>query len=179
MRTKTTPSADKKTASKTVARRRKPAPDAIESGTAKKTTDFTLGAELPQFVGYAVRTAEMRVGEHFFAALAGQHITPARFTLLLVLRSNPGIRSTDLARILKCARSGLVKLVDFLEERQMVTREITQSDRRNQSLTLTALGQRKLKEMELAVLRHEEEICARISAEERVQLLDILSRLAR
>ncbi len=158
---------------------------------AKQRTDgeeelatFSVGDEIrePQqikrYVGYAIRRAQMRIYDDFFAALADQETTPARFTLMLLIRENPGIRSVDLARVLRVARSGMVRLIDELEQRGLITREVYRKDRRNQALALTAQGQRTLKRLESAVERHEEKVTAELTQSERKKLLDLLWRVA-
>lgn len=134
-------------------------------------------AALKQHVGYAIRRAQLRTYQSFFETLAALEVTPARYTLLLLIRENPGIRSVNLARMLAVARSGLVKLMDEFDRQQWIVRETLQSDRRNQAISLTPLGRRKLKQLESAVAGHEARITSRLSAAERRQLLDILARV--
>jgi DNA-binding MarR family transcriptional regulator len=129
-------------------------------------------------VGYAIRRAQMRIYDDFYAALADLDTTPTRFTLMLLIRENPGIRSVDLARALGVARSGMVRLIDELEQRELISREIDQKDRRNQSLVLTSLGRRKLSRIEKAVEKHEAEMTSGLSVSEREKLLELLWRVA-
>lgn len=129
-------------------------------------------------VGYAIRRAQMRVYDSFYSTLADLDTTPTRFTLMLLIRENPGIRSVDLARALGVARSGMVRLIDELEQRELITREVDQKDRRNQSLQLTGLGSRKLSHMEKVVEKHEEQVTAGFSSSERETLLELLWRVA-
>lgn len=145
---------------------------------------FGVGAEIREpaqvkrSVGYAIRRAQMRVYEDFFATLADLDATPSRFTLMALISENPGIRSVDLARALGVARSGMVRLIDDLESRNLLSRKTLRSDRRNQALTLTALGRRKLDQLEQAVERHEEQVTYGLTASERECLLDLLRRVA-
>jgi DNA-binding MarR family transcriptional regulator len=145
---------------------------------------YPLGEELRQpaqfkrNVGYAIRRAQIRIYEDFYAALADQDTTPTRFTLMLLIRENPGIRSVDLARTLEVARSGMVRLIDILEQGGLITREVDQNDRRNQSLVLTDYGERKLSEMERVVEAHEARMTNRLSESEVDTLLELLGRVA-
>ncbi|MEJ2467254.1 MAG: MarR family transcriptional regulator [Candidatus Thiodiazotropha sp.] len=135
-------------------------------------------AQIRHYVGYAIRRAQMRLYEDFYAALAGLDMTPTRFTLLLLIRENPGIRSVDLARVLGVARSGMVRLIDDLEQRGLISREIYQQDRRNHALALTPNGLRHLVRAEKAVARHEAKVTADLSDSERTKLLQLLWRVA-
>jgi DNA-binding MarR family transcriptional regulator len=130
-----------------------------------------------RYVGYAVRRAQVRLYESFYATLDNFDVTPARFTLLVLIRDNPGIRPVDLARVIGVARSGMVRLLDDLQGRGWIRREILQSDRRNQAIFLTPLGRRKLTQLERAVDRHEANATRHLSSSERRQLLDMLWRV--
>jgi DNA-binding MarR family transcriptional regulator len=155
-----------------------------QKGNEVEITSFSAGDEIrepEQFrhnIGYAIRRAQMRVYDDFYAALADLDTTPTRFTLMLLIRENPGIRSVDLARVLGVARSGMVRLIDELEQRELIAREVDKKDRRNQSLLLTGLGRRKLSRMEKAVERHEAHLTAGLSISERDKLLELLWRVA-
>lgn len=155
----------------------------------RKTTraapaEFTVGdeirepAQMKNHLGYAIRRAQLRAYESFYSALQDLETTPARYTLLLLIRENPGIRSVDLARKLDVARSGMVRLIDDLESRGHIEREILKSDRRNQALTLTAEGRRHLKRLEKAVVRHEAALSAQLTTGEREHLIELLWRIA-
>lgn len=155
-----------------------------QKGGAIELASFSAGDEIrepEQFrhnVGYAIRRAQMRIYDDFYAALADLDTTPTRYTLLLLIRENSGIRSVDLARALGVARSGMVRLIDELEQRGLISREIDRKDRRNQSLVLTGVGGSQLSRMEKAVERHEARVTAGLSESEREKLLTLLWRLA-
>jgi DNA-binding MarR family transcriptional regulator len=156
----------------------------VRKGSELELAGFSVGDEIRQpkqfkhNVGYAIRRAQMRIYEDFYAALADLDTTPTRFTLLLLIRENPGIRSVDLARALGVARSGMVRLIDELEQRGLISREIDKNDRRNQSLVLTGPGRRKLGQMEKTVEQHEARITTALSKSERQKLLELLWRVA-
>jgi DNA-binding MarR family transcriptional regulator len=153
-------------------------------GNEVEITNLSTGDEIrepKQFrrnIGYAIRRAQMRVYDDFYATLADLDTTPTRFTLMLLIRENHGIRSVDLARMLGVARSGMVRLIDELEQRELIARKVDQKDRRNQSLVLTSLGRRKLGRMEKAVEKHETQVTADLSKNEREKLLELLWRIA-
>jgi DNA-binding MarR family transcriptional regulator len=150
----------------------------IEIASLSAADELREPEQLRRNIGYAIRRAQMRVYDDFYAALADLDTTPTRFTLMLLIRENPGVRSVDLARALGVARSGMVRLIDELEQRELIAREIDQKDRRNQSLVLTSLGARKLSRMEKAVARHEAKVTSGLSTSEREQLLELLWRVA-
>ena len=154
----------------------------------RKTTrsapvEFTIGdeirepAQMGDYLGYAIRRAQLRAYESFFTALRDLETTPARFTLMLLIRENPGIRSVDLAGKLGVARSGMVRLIDDLESRELIVREKLRNDRRNHALTLTPTGRQHLRRLERAVDRHEKMLASRLTEKERTQLVELLGRV--
>ncbi len=155
-----------------------------QNGSTVELANFTAGddirepAQIKKSIGYAIRRAQLRIYDDFYAALADLDTTPARYTLMLLIRENPGIRSVDLARTLSVARSGMVRLIDELEQRDLLVREIDQRDRRNQSLVLTILGHQKLNELDQAVAHHEAQVTAKLTEDEREKLLQLLWRVA-
>ncbi|MFN2125735.1 MAG: MarR family winged helix-turn-helix transcriptional regulator, partial [Candidatus Promineifilaceae bacterium] len=98
--------------------------------------------------------------------------------LMLLIRENPGIRSVDLARVLGVARSRMVKLIDDLECRSLISRNTPNSDRRNRALLLTARGERKLSQLEQVVELHDAQLTEGLSAGEREHLLGLLWRIS-
>jgi DNA-binding MarR family transcriptional regulator len=145
---------------------------------------FSVGDEIRQpaqvsrSIGYAIRRAQMRVYEEFFAVLADLDTTPTRYTLMLLIRENPGIRAVDLARVLGVARSRMVKLIDDLACRRLISRKTLPSDRRNRVLVLTAQGEHKLNQLERVVECHEAQLTEGLNAEDRERLLGLLWRIA-
>lgn len=150
----------------------------------QRSSSLSAGDEIRQppqvsrSIGYAIRRAQMRIYEEFFALLADLDTTPTRYTLMLLIRENPGIRAVDLARVLGVARSRMVKLIDDLECRSLISRKTLPSDRRNRVVVLTAQGKCKLNQLEQVVERHEAQLTEGLSAEDRERLLGLLWRIA-
>jgi DNA-binding MarR family transcriptional regulator len=149
-----------------------------------RSTPFSVGDEIRQptrvsrSIGYAIRRAQMRVYDEFFTQLANLDTTPTRYTLMLLIGENPGIRAVDLARILGVARSRMVKLIDDLESRSLISRQTHHSDRRNQILVLTTQGELKLTQLKQVAERHEAQLTEGLSEDEWERLLGLLWRIA-
>src|SRR5579864_1689587 len=109
-------------------------------------------------IGFAIRKAQVKIFEDFFAAMAADRITPARFTALMFIEANPGLSQTRLGNYLKVARSGIVKLVDSLEHLKLIERRATPDDRRSYALVVTQAGRRHLERYRQRVLEHEARI---------------------
>jgi len=80
--------------------------------------------------------------------------------------------------VLQVARSRMVALVDELEQRNLIERRRSSSDRRAYALALTADGQRLLDQAIIVTASFEAELTQPLDANEREQLLNLLRRLA-
>ena len=133
--------------------------------------------ELADLIGYALRRAQLRVFEDFYATLSVVGITPARFSTLSIIDANPGISQTVLAQTLDIARSGVVILIDTLEKLALVSREPISTDKRAYALHLTAGGKTALLRIRKQVAIHEARVCAHLGKAEKRLLLDMLARI--
>ena len=132
---------------------------------------------LDELVGYALRRAQLLIYQDFQQALVPWQITPPRFSALVLIARNPGLKQSDLAQLLGIARSGVVMLADDLQALGHVKRVDSPTDRRAYRLELTERGRKALKEIEAAVLAHDARVAARLSAAEKATLMRLLAKL--
>ncbi|HEX6960088.1 MAG TPA: MarR family transcriptional regulator [Ferrovibrio sp.] len=139
---------------------------------------------LPSYYGYNLRIAQVAVFEDF-ARIVGRladrmgELTPGRFSLLTLLRHNPGINQTDLSRAVGLDKSTLTPALDQLERKGLIVRERTAADRRTYALRLSERGEALLDSLDDKVRRHEQNIVAGLSSAERAALLKSLKKIAR
>ena len=133
--------------------------------------------ELSGLIGYALRRAQLRVFEDFYAALSVEGITPARFSALCLIDANAGVSQTTLAETLDIARSGVVSLIDNLEKLDLVSREPIATDKRAYALHLTRNGKLTLQRIRRQVAVHEARVCSRLGKKDKQNLLELLSRV--
>jgi DNA-binding MarR family transcriptional regulator len=133
---------------------------------------------LDSLVGYGVRRAQIALYNAFLPALEAWNITPPRFSALVIIGRNKGLKLTELAEVLGIARSGVVALIDTLSEMGYVDRLEVPGDRRAYGLALTALGKKDLRQIEQAVIKQDQHAAQRLTPEERQQLLTLLDKLA-
>jgi DNA-binding MarR family transcriptional regulator len=132
---------------------------------------------LDQLLGYCVRRAQIVMYEDFIASLAPWQITPPRFSALVIISSNAGLKLTELANILGIARSGAVALIDSLEALAYVERRPSPTDRRALGLFMTPKGAQDLVNITQAVLAHDRRAAGRLTADEFAQLNLLLSKV--
>lgn len=132
---------------------------------------------LDGLVGYAIRRAQLVIYDDFMQALAPWDLSPQRYSALTIIARNPGLKQTDLGRIIGIARSGVVTVTNALEALGYVERADSAQDKRAFALRLTRRGAQALNRIEQAVHQHDERISARLTAEEKTALLRLLAKL--
>ena len=141
--------------------------------------EISLGI-LPRVLGYHLNRTVSAVFKHFARTVtAAEDITPGLFGMLQVIAANPGLSQSSLAEIWEVDRSAIVKVVNKLAARGLVTRQPAPHDRRQWSLHLTPVGQAALARMEAVVIQHEQDIALGLTPEEQHTLITLLVRLRR
>src|SRR6516165_4467004 len=123
-----------------------------------------------------------QVGAHaadkFGERLEPLGLKPAHAGILRVIRQADGLSQQALGEKLSVFPSRLVALLDELEERALVERRDSPTDRRSYALYLTGAGRDALEQIGRAAREHQDDLCAALDESERVQLADLLRRIA-
>ena len=93
------------------------------------------------------------------------------------MAANPGINQASLGALLGIAGPSVVKVVDDLANLGLVQR-MAGADRRSSALQVTPEGTEKLRRYSLALEACEQDIANALTAEERVQLMVLLRKVA-
>ena len=135
---------------------------------------------LAHHLGYALKRAQLRVFDDFRDAVASLKLSPAQFSVLILLDANPGRNQTEIAATLGILRPNFVALLDALEARGLCRRTRSEDDRRSHVLALTDKGRATLAgARRLVNARHEKKLAELLTDAERAQLLAMLDRIAR
>jgi len=132
---------------------------------------------LDELLGYSLRRAQVAMFIAFHEATKGMDITPPRFTALVIVGANPGIRQTALGNVLGIARSGAMLMTDWLEGRGLVERRPLPSDGRAWGLHLTRKGENTVERMKRRVLDLDLKKAHSLTKTERQELLRLLGKL--
>lgn len=132
---------------------------------------------LDSLIGYAVRRTQIKMYETFILALEPWGITPPRFSAMVIVSLNPGLKLTQLAKIMGIARSGAVILVDALEELGYMQRLPAPEDRRAFSLALTDKGKADLIKITEVVEAQDAQVTQPLSDTEQAELHRLLFKL--
>src|SRR6185437_15932968 len=96
---------------------------------------------LPQYVGYALRRAQMSTVTRFLEALQEVDLRPTQFAVLTVIGENPGVRQCEVCAALGIKKANFVPLLNQLQRRGLAVRRAGVADRRSSALHLTAQGE--------------------------------------
>jgi DNA-binding MarR family transcriptional regulator len=146
----------------------------IRSGPLKAAPALDPGP-LPQLIGYRLRLAQQAVFRDFAASVPG--VSPGRIGMLLLVEANPGVTQSRLAQAVGRDRSTMVGVLDQLEAKGLIERRKGE-DRRTNGLWLTRAGRAMLARAKRAIAVHERRVASRLSAAERVRLLELLARIS-
>jgi len=92
--------------------------------------DMSYGL-LPRILGYHLRRTQVAIFQHFTRTVTSKEdITPGLFGMLQVIAANPGLGQSRLAETMEVDRSTIVKVVDRLEDRGLIMREPSATDKR-------------------------------------------------
>jgi DNA-binding MarR family transcriptional regulator len=136
--------------------------------------------ELAELLGYSLKRAQLKIFEDFLRCVAPLQLTPAQFSVLLLLDKNPGRNQTEIANTLGILRPNFVAMLDGLESRDLCARMRSANDRRSHILILTDKGRAVLgRAKKLVAAKHEARLNELLGPANRATLLGMLDKIAR
>jgi DNA-binding MarR family transcriptional regulator len=129
---------------------------------------------LNERLGYFVRRFQLWIFDDFIHTLAPADVTPAQYSVLVVIGANRGLSQMDLSHALGIERARLARLLHRLERRGLVRRLAAPDDRRTHALVLTRHGRATLKQAKALASLHERRVIDRIGEETHKTILEAL-----
>lgn len=131
---------------------------------------------LDRMLGYKLRRAQLTFFSSFSAACSDLGVSPGLFGVLVVVKENPGLTQTAVAKALANDRSAMVGAVDKLEQMNVIERRPSKKDRRSYALFLTPYGLEFYEKLTRRVYDQEERLYKLLNPGEKELLLSILDR---
>jgi DNA-binding MarR family transcriptional regulator len=131
---------------------------------------------LDELLGYRLRRAQGAMHRHYMVTVAELDLTQKQTATLWLIHSNSGVSQVSLATTLGMDRATMMAVVDRLEERGLVIRKRSVTDRRRQELYLTPAGQSLLGKVKARIARHEERFKSLFTRSELAALLSALRK---
>lgn len=128
-------------------------------------------------VGYNMRRAYGVQLQRFKSAFAPYNIRPVQLSILALILERPGLNQSELGRLLDIKRANIATLLDELEQRQLITRSVSETDRRVHLLQLTPTGQSLVPTLLERHERLEKDLNASLGADAHAQLLELLKKV--
>ncbi len=133
--------------------------------------------DLESVIGYNLKRAYVVAMSGFQEAVGDPTLSPRVLSALTIVVTNPNLTQSDLARRLGVERSGLVAIVDQLEEKGCLRRVMVPGDRRSFALVPTPRGVEICRVAYRRVKEYEDRILDVLSGSERTQLLRLLQKI--
>ncbi len=151
-----------------------PAGNGDAGGAPGRTVRF---GPLADYIGYALRRAQMSSVSGFLDAMNEVDLRPTQFAVLTLINENPGIRQTEVCAALGLQKANFVPLLNELQRRGLAVRKAGVPDGRSSALYLSPQGEALLQRALELHAAWEKRVVARIGARGRDQLLALLRKL--
>lgn len=134
---------------------------------------------LRQLLGYQLAQASI-VTNSAFSHAAGQPLVlgQVEFTLLYLIKQNTSVTASRLARALAVSMPAITVWMAKLEQRGLVSRERSSTDKRSQHFGVTEEGSALVSRAMAALLEADNRSLNHLSAAERAMLLELLHKVA-
>ncbi|MCZ8260895.1 MAG: MarR family winged helix-turn-helix transcriptional regulator [Beijerinckiaceae bacterium] len=152
-----------------------PSPDKAEPD-ASASTGLNQGA-LDSILLFTLRKTQAVIMHDFISRFDALDLRPIQLGALLLIRSNPGSRQSDIAAALGIQRPNFVTMMDELDRRGFTQRTTSNNDRRSYALGLTPQGEALVTKALQLLAEHETYVSATLEPAERRQLFVNLHRI--
>jgi DNA-binding MarR family transcriptional regulator len=136
-------------------------------------------AFLETLLGYNARRAALAVIDVFVQRMTPFQLKPVDFSVLSLVRHNPGITSRQLCTTLGILPPNLVGMVNTMEKRELIERRPHPRDGRAMGLHLTAQGEKLMRDAEKTAAALEADFASRLSPAELRSLITLLKKVYR
>jgi len=135
---------------------------------------------LGQVLGYQIALAAISTRK-LYARHIGEpmQLKPVEFTILMLLLANDEVTQKRLCQTLAVSAPNVTILLDRLQQRELVTRVRSETDRRSQHIHLTRKGQALAKKARDVALSMELDLTRYLSPAENAMLIELLKKVSR
>ncbi|WP_158964907.1 MarR family winged helix-turn-helix transcriptional regulator [Chachezhania sediminis] len=139
-----------------------------------------MALEIHNMAGHLIRRLHQISTSVFQAHVkeAGQDLTAVQYAALNAVSANPGIDQATLAGLIAYDRATIGGVVDRLEAKGLLTREIREGDRRAREVALTDRGREVLAGIVPVVRALQSQILCGLTEEEQAEFLRLAAKAA-
>ncbi len=132
---------------------------------------------LETLLGYNARRAALTIINHFMEQMTAFDLRPADFSVLSLIRHNPGITSSQLCSALNILKPNLAVFLKNFETRKLVSRKPHPTDGRAMGLTLTSAGEKLMAKAESIAIASDLTVSSELNDRERETLRRLLKKI--
>lgn len=129
------------------------------------------------FPGHGIRRLQQMAVAVFMQESQEQGVTPLQFVVLQKLSESPGIDQRTLAQEVGFDKATIGSVIDRMEARGLLCRNLTPKDRRVRLLVLTTDGEEMLKTMMPLALQAQQKMLDPLTADERKEFIRLMNRV--
>lgn len=141
------------------------------------TADGKASARLRALPSWLINQAAITANRLVADGLSGAGTRRHHYALLAALDEEGPASQADLSRRIMIDRSDMVATINELGEQGLVERTPNLTDRRRNVVTITPAGRQQLRTLDRIVAGAQDELLASLSAGERAQLVELLTRV--
>lgn len=134
-----------------------------------------LQDNLGRSLGLATKAFKKRMGRNFLQA--GCDLTTEQGIVLIHLHHSEGMTQQEITDLLECDKTNTTRLIDALENREMVRRVEDMSDRRRKKIYLTDRGGRMYGKIKQVALKTQKQALGEIGAKEVQTCREVLLKI--
>ncbi len=149
-----------------------PKPDAAAHGLDQSSLKHVLGYHLAQADVPSKKIFFKHIGEPL-------QLRPVEFTILMLIAHNENVTQKQLSQALAVSAPNITTLLDRMEERELLARVRSETDRRAQNIHLTRKGSLLARKAYEVSLTMEHDLLRHLSEAERAILIELLQKVAR
>ncbi len=140
-------------------------------------TTGVLRTDLSDRPGHLIRRLHQIHVAMFLEECAAYSLTPVQYAVMTVLAVQPELDQISIASEAAIDRTNVADVLARLEERGIVTRQVSPADRRMKLAVLTEEGARITRDMEAAMQRAQDRFLAPLSADRRAEFMKLMDEL--
>jgi DNA-binding MarR family transcriptional regulator len=134
-------------------------------------------AYLQSLLGYNARRASLAIIEQFHVDMARFDLRPVDFSVLSLIRHNPGITSRQLCHALNILPPNMVVFLKSFEKRRLVDRSPHPTDGRAMGLALSSDGETLMQAAEKTAMESGLKATSALTGTERQTLARLLQKI--
>jgi DNA-binding MarR family transcriptional regulator len=131
---------------------------------------------LEDLLGYNLRRAHGVQRARFTSVFAPYRIRPVQLSILGLLHEKVQVKQAELTKALEIKPANIVTLLNELEQRNLIVRQPTSTDRRSRALQLTPAGRKLTGELLALHASLERSLAAYLGAADGDELLRLLKK---